>query len=43
VAHPFAANLLDNIERRGLRVERLLPIHGRFVPFAELVAAARGG
>lgn len=43
VAHPFAANLLDNIERRGLRVERLLPIHGRIVPFADLVAAARGG
>ena len=40
-SYPFAANLLDNIERRGLRVERLLPIHGRIVPFAELVAATR--
>jgi glyoxylase-like metal-dependent hydrolase (beta-lactamase superfamily II) len=43
VAHLFAANLLDNIEKRGLRVERLLPIHGRIVPFADLVAAARAG
>jgi hypothetical protein len=42
VAHPFAANLLDNIEKRRLRVDRLLPIHGRIVPFADLVAAARG-
>jgi hypothetical protein len=39
--HPFAANLLDNIRTRGLRVDRLLPIHGRSVPFADLVAAAR--
>lgn len=38
--HPFAANLLDNIRQRGLRVERILPIHGRITPFAALVAAA---
>jgi glyoxylase-like metal-dependent hydrolase (beta-lactamase superfamily II) len=41
VSHPHAANLLENIERRGLRVDRLLPIHGRPVPFGELVAAAK--
>lgn len=40
-AFPFAANLLENIEKRGLRVERLLPLHGRIVPFSDLVAAAR--
>jgi hypothetical protein len=40
LVHPFAANLLDNIRARGLRVDRVLPIHGRIVPFAELVAAA---
>jgi glyoxylase-like metal-dependent hydrolase (beta-lactamase superfamily II) len=39
--HPFAANLLDNIRSRNLRVDRILPIHGRIVPFADLVAAAR--
>jgi glyoxylase-like metal-dependent hydrolase (beta-lactamase superfamily II) len=40
VRHPFAGNLLANIERRHLRVDRLLPIHGRMVPFAALVTAA---
>jgi glyoxylase-like metal-dependent hydrolase (beta-lactamase superfamily II) len=39
--HPFAANLLDNIRNRGLRVDRIVPIHGYIVPFADLVAAAR--
>jgi hypothetical protein len=39
-SHPFAANLLENIERRGWRVDRIVPIHGRIVPFAELVVAA---
>jgi glyoxylase-like metal-dependent hydrolase (beta-lactamase superfamily II) len=40
VIHPFAENLLENITRRGLKVERLLPIHGRMVPIAELKKAA---
>ena len=40
-AFPFAANLLDNIEKRGLRVDRLLPLHGRIVPLRDLVAVAR--
>lgn len=39
--HPFSANLLENIRDRGLRVDRILPIHGYIVPFADLVAAAR--
>lgn len=39
--HPFAANLLDNIRDRGLRVDRIVPIHGYIVPFADLVVAAR--
>ena len=39
-SHPFAANLLDNIRTRRLRVDRILPIHGRIVPFTDLVAAA---
>jgi hypothetical protein len=40
-SHPHAANLLDNIRKRGLTVDRILPIHGRIVPFAHLVAAVR--
>jgi len=35
---PFVANLLDNIQRRGLQVERVVGIHGRPVPFAEVQA-----
>jgi glyoxylase-like metal-dependent hydrolase (beta-lactamase superfamily II) len=33
---PYAANLLENIQRRGLQVDRIVPIHGTIVPFAEL-------
>lgn len=37
---PFAANLLENIQRRGLQVDRVVGIHGRPVPLSELSAAA---
>ena len=40
-AFPFAANLLENIQRRGLQVERVAGIHGRVVPIGEIQAAAR--
>jgi glyoxylase-like metal-dependent hydrolase (beta-lactamase superfamily II) len=42
-AHPFAANLLDEIRRRNLRVDRIVPLHGTIVPFAELERAVGGG
>jgi hypothetical protein len=29
-------NLADNISRLNLSVDRLLPLHGRIVPLAEL-------
>ena len=32
-------NLVQNIERLGLQVERILPLHGRVVTMAELLAA----
>ena len=35
--HPYAANLLENIQKRNLRVDRIVPLHGAIVPFAELV------
>lgn len=31
-------NLVQNIERLGLQVERILPLHGRVVPIGELYA-----
>lgn len=37
---PFVANLLENIQRRGLQVERVVGIHGRPVPLSDLHAAA---
>ena len=33
---PFTVNLADNVARLGLAVDRLLPLHGRMVPLAEL-------
>ena len=41
---PFVKNLAENIDRLGLDVERIVPIHGRVVPIADLravVAAQR--
>ncbi len=34
---PYAANLLENIRSRHLRVDRIVPIHGTIVPFSELL------
>ncbi len=34
---PYAANLLENVKKRNLRVDRIVPIHGAIAPFAELV------
>jgi glyoxylase-like metal-dependent hydrolase (beta-lactamase superfamily II) len=38
---PYASNLVDNINRRQLRVDRIVPIHGTIVPFTELVKSLR--
>lgn len=35
--HPFAANLLENVKKRNLKVDRIVPIHGGVVPFGDLV------
>ncbi len=37
---PFVANLVENVLKRGLQVERVVGIHGLPVPWSELVAAA---
>ena len=34
---PYAANLLENIRKRKLDVDRVVPIHGTVVPFSELL------
>ncbi|HEX6162969.1 MAG TPA: MBL fold metallo-hydrolase [Vicinamibacterales bacterium] len=38
--HPYAANLLENIQKRSLRVDKIVPLHGTIAPFAELVKAS---
>ena len=39
-AQPYAASLLEDIRRRNLKVDRIVPLHGAIAPFAELVKAA---
>ena len=39
-AQPYAANLLENVKKRNLNVERIVPLHGAIAPFSELVKAA---
>lgn len=34
--HPYAANLLEHIRTRNLRVDRIVPLHGSVVPLAAL-------
>jgi len=41
VANANNVNLVHNIERLKLRVERILPLHGRVVPLTELYATAK--
>jgi hypothetical protein len=33
---PYAANLLENIRKRNLKVDRILPLHGTIAPFSDL-------
>lgn len=43
--HPYAANLLENIEKRKLRVDKIVSLHGPSATLADLqkaVAAAKG-
>jgi glyoxylase-like metal-dependent hydrolase (beta-lactamase superfamily II) len=39
---PYAANLLENIQKRNLRVDTIVPLHGAVAPLAELVKVAGG-
>lgn len=36
---PYAANLIENITKRKLRVDRIIPLHGTIVPMSELMKA----
>jgi glyoxylase-like metal-dependent hydrolase (beta-lactamase superfamily II) len=34
---PYAANLIENIGRRKLQVDRIVPLHGTIAPYSELL------
>jgi hypothetical protein len=34
---PYAANLLENITKRNLKVDRIVPLHGTIAPFSDLM------
>jgi glyoxylase-like metal-dependent hydrolase (beta-lactamase superfamily II) len=37
--NPFSVNLNDNVRRLNLEIDRILPLHGRIVPYSELEKA----
>lgn len=39
--NPYAANLLENIQKRKLRVDRIVPLHGAIAPMTELENVAK--
>jgi len=34
---PYAANLIENIKKRNLKVDRVVPLHGAIAPYGELL------
>jgi hypothetical protein len=36
---PFAANFVENVQKNGLQPARIMPIHGRIVPFRDAQTA----
>ncbi|MEO7158551.1 MAG: hypothetical protein ABI039_13365 [Vicinamibacterales bacterium] len=36
---PYAANLLENVQKRTLRVDKIVPLHGAIATLAELTTA----
>ena len=40
---PYAANLVENVTRRNLKVEKIVPLHGTRATWADLVKAIPPG
>jgi hypothetical protein len=38
--HPYAANLLEELKKRNLRVDRVVPLHGKVATWAQFVKDA---
>jgi hypothetical protein len=41
--NPFSVNLHENIQRLGIAVEQIPPLHGRLVPMSDLLKAIGKG
>jgi glyoxylase-like metal-dependent hydrolase (beta-lactamase superfamily II) len=39
---PYAANLMENITKRKLRIDKIIPIHGTIAPFSDLQKVVGG-
>ena len=40
--HMFAGKFIEDLEKRKLRVERIVPLHGEIVPYEKMVKDAKG-
>jgi len=38
--HMFATRFLEDLKKLNLRVDRIVPLHGKIVPYAQLVKDA---
>ena len=38
--HMFVGRFVDDLKKRNLRVDRIVPLHGKVVPFAQMVKDA---
>jgi hypothetical protein len=38
--HMFVARFLEDLKKRDLRVERIVPLHGKILPFGQMVKDA---
>jgi hypothetical protein len=38
--HMFLGRFLEDLKKRNLRVERIVPLHGKIVPYAQMVKDA---
>ena len=38
--HVFAARFLEEVEKRNLRIDRIVPLHSNVVPYGQLVRDA---
>jgi hypothetical protein len=39
--HPYEANFLENITKRKLKVDRIVPLHGTIAKYEELLKTAK--